>query len=1020
LARRLLYALTFLVFACLTQTGFSSAPLNLRYPAPSPDGAKVCFSYKGDLWVVASDGGKAEPLTVHVGYDAYPKWSPDGKFIAFSGQRFGNYDIFLIPSSGGPEIRLTYHSADDLVSGWSGDSRRILFTSQRDHAYQQVWEVAAAGGRARPLTAVEGSDGRRSADANKLLFTHGSVPWWRKGYRGSAACDLFVKDLTTGSIDRVSSSTSNELNGYLTPGGGEMIYLSDSTGVYNLFKRNLVSGVVSQLTNHRLNATNLTLSQDASLAAYELGGEIFLYDFKTGQGRKLSVEISSPTKTNMTELLTFDSGLTEFALSPDGSLIAYVVRGEVFCRDLSGVYQQQLTTSAAEERDLSWSHDSKQLTFVSDRDLSYDVYLARSTDPAQTSLARSHDRDVGPFAKSDVSKRSPSISPDQSKLAYIRGETELVVTDIRKLTERTFAMKNPLGGFGWSPDGRYVVFTLFDQDWYNQLYIGDTESGTIYKISGSSGSYQNPRFSADGLLIYYINDNDIYYLYLARRLSEMNFPQRQETTAGTATKNSLGLPTVMIDFDEVTERAVRLTHQGNVEAATMTPNCATLVYVTANGQIERINLDGSDHKLVTTGISAPSTPQLSAEGDIVYVKDAAGKLYSVDLDLGVPSPLPFNVDVDVDYKQELQHMFDQAWQLLKERYYNPTMNGTDWNAVRQTYLPRVAAVTEVNDMSDLILELSGELNCSHISIWPADSRRGETGLIGIIPDYEDNSAGLRVKYIFAGSPATRLHSKLRLDDKITAVEGWKLAANADYYQAFENSVGKEIKLDIFSRDGISRSVLITPISADEYYECVYRDRVETNREMVAKLSQKKLAYLYLKEMDHDGLEDFENELAQQLDDKKGLILDIRGNVGGAGHDKMLETLARRSYITHRPRYGTAGKDSPGAVEVPIVLLIDEGTSSDAEIFAYGFRELGLGRIVGTNTYGAVLGTEHHRLVDGSVLTLPSVGWYTLKGEELENKGVAPDVMIPCDLTRLEKGEDNQLEEAVGLMMKDIK
>jgi tricorn protease len=1018
---KLLNAKVFLILLLLAAVDtVLSAPLNLHHPAPSPDGTKICFSYQGDLWIGSAQGGKAQRLTVHVGYDAYPKWSPDGNFIAFSSQRYGNYDVFVIPVAGGIETRITYHSADDLVSGWTADGRRILFTSQRDHPYQQVWEVPAISGRAKPLTAIESFDGRKSPDGARLMFTRGAVPYWRKGYRGSAACDLFLKDLTSSTITRVTQGPGSERDGFWSPSGSEVLFLSDSTGVYNLFKQNLISGQVTQLTNHRLSISHLSVAQDASLAAYELGGEIFLYDFKSGQGRKLELEAPTAAKTNAVERVTFDSGISDFAISPDGKSLAYVVHGDIFCRDLSGNYQQQLTSDAANDRDLIWSPDSKQLTFVSDRDLVSDIYLVRSTDLSQSSLAQSHDREIAPFVKSDLTKRVPLISPDQSKLAFIRGETELVIKDIKKLTERVLADKGAITSLDWSPDGRYVVFTRLDSDWYSQIFIGDSESGAVYRISDAAGSYNDPRFSADGRLVYYVNDNDIHYIYLERRLAEMNSLERQEYTKKNITQNSLGLPTVMIDFDGIANRDVQLTHQGNIESTVMSPNSTTLVYITSTGQIEKVNLDGGDQRVMTNAVPAPWRLQFSPRGETVYVGDRKGRIQSINLQDGAATPLFISGEMDIDHKREMAHVFEQAWGTLKGHFYDPAMHGVDWDGIRETYLPRVQAATEPNDIYDIISEMVGELNCSHIMIWKDIPRVGETGMLGIIPDYEDNSGGLKVKSILPGSPATRLRSELRLEDKITAVEGKKLSANIDYNEAFENTVGTEIKLDIFSRDGISRSILIRPVSAEEYYDFEYCDNLAEMRSLVDNLSDKKLAYIHLNRMDSDGLDGFENELAQQIYGKQGLILDIRGNVGGNNHEELLTYLSGKPYVTHKTREGDIGQDARGAVTTPIVLLTDENTTSDAEIFALGFHELGLGTIMGTTTYGAGVGAKYYMLVNGWRLGVPTVGWYNLKGEALENNGVTPDIVVSRDLTRLERGEDNQLEAAVKYLISKIK
>jgi tricorn protease len=1012
-----LVSVFFLIFA-LSAIG-ESAPLNLRHPAPSPDGSKICFSHIGDLWIVSSQGGKAERLTVHVGYDAYPRWSPDGNYIAFSSQRHGNFDVYVIPAAGGTETRLTYHSADDITSGWTPDSKRVLFTSKREQAFETVWEVSAVGGRARPLVMVQAADGRKCADNNKLLFTHGAVPWWRKDYHGSAACDLYAKDLGSGNIERITTYSGNDLDGSWLPGGSRVIYLSDSTGTYNAFTRDLNSGAVSQLTNHRLNASHLSLSQDGSLAAYELGGEIFLYDLRTSQGRRLEVELVSGAKTNLIERVVLDSGATEFAISPDGKMVAYVAHGNVFCGNLGDWRQRQLTDSPANDCDIKWSSDSKELTFISNRDGRNDIYLLRSSDPGQPSLALSNEREAVALIGSDALKRSPAISPDKGKIAFVRGETQLVAADMKRFTERTLGEKSQIGSFDWSPDGRYLVFTQFNANWQNELYLGDSESGAIYKISEAPGSYQEPHFSADGALIYYINNNDISYLFLEQRLSEMAAAGNIKQGQREVKRNALGLPMVMIDFDNITSRHARLTHSGDVTALAMLPNSQALLFATAENQLERVNLDGSDQRNLAEIPSGLLQLQFGASSTIAYFSDRGGRLYSIDLDSGSVETVPLRAEMIVDSRREYLQVFNETWQMLRERFYDQTMHGVDWNKIRESYFARAEVATELNDLHDIIREMVGELNASHLNIWPRQLQGDETGYLGVIPDYEDNSAGLKVKAVIPHSPAAAVAAMLKIDEKIMAVDGRKIITNQDYYIPFEGTAGREVTLSLINREGISRSVNVTPVSAEDYRELESADRTTRMRELVDKLSTNKVAYLRLSQIDRDGAEQFERDFSVYASDKQAMIIDLRDNVGGSEHDRLLQLLTRRKYITHQPRYGLNGTDSPVAFAGPILLLINETTSSDAEILAQGFRELVLGTIAGVTTYGAVIGTEHRSLLDGSTFTVPSVGWFTLKGDKLENRGVAPDTEIPSDLTRFDRGEDNQIEQSVQILLLKI-
>lgn len=1009
----------FLISISLSSSAWAG-PLNLRYPAPSPDGSKICFSYLGDLWTLSSQGGKAERLTVHVGYDAYPKWSPDGNFIAFSSQRHGNFDVYVIPATGGAETRITYHSAEDIVSGWTSDSKRVLFTSRREQSFETVWEVNAGGGRARPLVMIQAADGRKSQDGSKLLFTHGAVPWWRKGYHGSAACDLFAKDANSGSIERITTYSGNDFDGFWLPDVNGIVYLSDSTGTYNLATRNLVSGVVTQLTNHRLNAAHLSLSQDGSLAAYELGGDVFLYDLKANRGRKLEVEISSGAKTNFVERVVYDSGATEMAISPDGKMIAYVVHGNIFCRDVDGYYQKQLTDSPANDYDLSWSIDSRKLAFVSNRKGSNDIYLLLSSDPSQPSLALANERETVALITSDAPKHSPQIAPDQTKIAFVRSETQLVAADMKRFTERTFDEGNPVGTYSWSPDGRYLVYTRFDPGWHNRLFIGDSESGETYQISDSPGSYQKPRFSADGKIIYFINNNDLYYLFLEQRVAETAFSKHHLVPEQEVRKNALGLPMVTIDFDHITERQTRLTHVGNVIDVAMSPNSSTFICATADNRLERINLDAGEQKQLSSLNSEPSQLQIVGGAEVAFFRDGLGRLNAIDLANGVAATLRYKAEMIVDLRQEYLQVFNETWRTVKDRFYDESLHGVDWNKMRELYLPRAEAATEINDLHDIIREMVGELNASHLNIWPGQVDGDETGYVGVIPDYEDNSAGLKIKAIIPQSPATKIAAQLKVDEKIMSVNGRRIIANQDYYLPFEGTVGNEVALELINRDGIARTVDVTPVSAEEYLELEYRSRVEKACEQVGRLTRNRVAYLRLPQIDREGIEVFEKELSNSGDGKQGLILDIRDNIGGSEHDKLLELLSRRSYIVHKSRYGSSGTDPSDAFVGTIILLINERTSSDAEIFAQGFRELGLGTILGVNTYGAVIGTEHRSLLDGSTFSVPSVGWFTLKDDKLENRGVAPDVEILADLTRLEKGEDNQLEEAVKLLLPKLK
>ena len=992
----------------------------MRHPAASPDGTRICFSYQGDLWIASSQGGRADRLTVHIGYESFPAWSPDGKNIAFSSSRHGNFDVFTIPAAGGKETQLTWHSEDDFVSGWSPDSRRILFTSRRDQAYDQVWEIAASGGHEKPLTQIESTYGTKNSDNEKLIFARGAIPWWRKGYRGSAACDIYSKDLKSGSIEQLTFSSANELCGCLVPGTAELVYLSDSTGNYNLFRRNLVSGLVVQMTNHRLDVHHPCVSADGSLIAYELSGEIYLYDLKSLQGRKLLVEAISGEKTNNVELFSADSGLSEFVLAPDGNSVAYTIGGEVFCRALSDDDQRRLTSSVAVDRDLSWSEDSRQLAIVSRSSGGNVIQIFSSDDAQRAALETTHDFHIETPVKSDQPLRSPLISPAQTRIAFIRGEVQLVVTDLKKLTERTIADKNPIGEFAWSPDGRYIVFTQRDGNWDNQLFIGDSESGSLEKISTVPGWYRDPRFSSDGNLIYFLNDGDIYYFYLDRQISEMSRSQRREYLRSSGQLASRTSSPVTIDFEAIAMRFRRLTEDGNVVNVTYSPTLERFVFSTLSDEIYLQHIEDTRPRLLTAAIMQARQLQFRGETSELLLADAAGRLHLLDLEDGSSQLIPYRAEWSVNRREQYRQIFDDIWREIKDRFYDNSFHGANWESLREIYGARVDAHSQLIDFYDLVREMLGQVNASHLNIWPGHREIRETGMIGVIPDYEDNSAGIKVIDVLPDSPAARKISEIKAFDKITAVDGFKLESGINFFEPFAGTVGREIKVELINRGGITRSVFLSPLSVSTHRDLAWRARETRARTAVDKQSQNRVGYVALQQITASSVAQFEAAIKTLSQNKEALLVDLRGNFGGAEHDRLLAILARKPYVRHRPRFGQSGADASWAFAGPIALLVDEQTSSDAEIVAQGFRELGLGEIIGVSTYGAVIGTEKRVLADGSVLSVPTVGWYTLSNQNLENQGVSPDVVVPLDLNKAEQGEDNQLTEAVTRLLDKIR
>jgi C-terminal processing protease CtpA/Prc len=496
--------------------------------------------------------------------------------------------------------------------------------------------------------------------------------------------------------------------------------------------------------------------------------------------------------------------------------------------------------------------------------------------------------------------------------------------------------------------------------------------------------------------------------------------QREQYNQQTGADKNGKLQPVTIDFDGIEARLQRVTQSSTISDVTIAANGNYFIYATTENRLERIDITGNNRTVLaqSSGISS-QLQYLSSLNEAIY-KDECGKIFLTDLDKGATHQLSFSASLVIDRREEFLQVFDDILQLLKESFYEPTMHGIDLGKLSEQYLPRVQSAIEDADFQDIIREMLGELNASHLNIWSGQTLKDETGFLGFIPDYEDNSVGMKIRAIIPNTPAGSAAAKLKGDEKILAIDGEQIAAGQDYYQFLENTAGKELGIDLISREGINRSIGLVPIPAAKFFEAEYSDQVDKSRQLVDKLSDNKIAYFHFRQLDSRALESFEAEFPNITQTKTGLILDLRGNIGGSEHDRLLDFLSRKKYVVHRPRYGDEGSDAYGSFGGQMLLLVDEFTSSDAEIFAQGFRELKLGTIAGNTTYGAVIGTEQRLMIDGSTISIPTVGWYTLTGENLENLGVSPDVLITQDLSKLEKGEDSQLEESIKLLLQKLK
>jgi len=1035
-----------LVFVAVIAAQDSESARFLRYPTFSPDGKQIAFSYMGDIWVAPAEGGNAIRLTVHPAHDIRPRFSPNGKWIAFNSNREGNYDIFLMPAKGGKPKRLTYHSADDILGDWSPDGRWIVFSSNRDHRFAQIYLLEVETGYVRRLTSDEASlhSPTFSPDGRYIVFCRGGTSWWRKGYKGSANSEIWRlpitidgDQITTSKHERLTHYEGNDWFPMVSP-DGTLYFVSDRTGVFNIWQmpftvtRDKGQGTrgakMEQVTNHADRVLYPNLSRDGKFIVYEHDFSLWIVPTKGGEPKRLTIFAPSDEPQNRLQRLTLTSQATEFALSPDGKQIAFVVRGEIFVVNAEkGGEAKRITNHPYRDFDIDWSPDNRKLTFISERDGNREVYIV---DVKTRELKRLTNTP-------DAAESNPKWSPTGNYVAFIRGPfgRQLCWVDVNTGEEKVVVEGPFIGEFAWSPDGRWICFNRRDPaNNVTDLFIIPWNGGEPVNVTRMPYWNGSIVWTKDGKNIVFRSNRtdeniDIYVLPLERPKEKLDEEEGEGEKKPQERKEKEGekrLPEVKIDFTDIHKRIRRLTATVfNEGSFTVSPDSKTVVFVATpidQPEIWSVPLEGGSLTRLASGVSA-SQLQFSPDGNRIYFLSTGGNIRYLTRPAGSLGSVNFTARLIVDRVVELQHMFDEGWRLLKEQFYDEKMHGVNWDAMREKYRPLIEHVAAKEDFYTLVSMMLGELNASHLGIGGPTASGPETAYLGVWFDPEHRGPGVKISAVLKNSPADKDESRLNVGEFILAIDGVEVSNNEQIWDALADKAGRVVELlvnDKPTKEG-ARTVKIKPINRGQWSNLLYEDWVEKRKRMVDEWSNGRIGYIHIQAMSQSELRKFEREFyAEVVGKKEALIIDVRFNGGGRIHDELLSILKRRLYALEQYR-GTPPFTQPFQVwQKPTVVLINEFSASDAEIFPKAFRDLGLGKLVGVPTYGGVIGTYNVTLIDGTTFfRVPVTGWRTLDGVNLENYGVKPDFLVEHSPEDNANENDLQLKTAVDLLLKEL-
>ncbi len=1062
----------------------------VRYP--HYHAGRVVFSYLGDIWTADENGQNVQRLTVNKARDVYPRFSPDGKWIAFSSDRNGNLDVFIIPSGGGTAKQLTSHSADDTVLGWTPDGRGVLFSSNRGEDFMpQLYVVSVDGGMPWKAGTDMGIQASYSPDGKRIAYNQKGQVYWRKYYRGAYQTDVMVMDIATKRFTRLTDFDGLD-SWPMWSSDGSIYFVSDrdGNGLTNIWRVPDDGGKADRVTSFKSGDVRWpSISADGKVIVFEHDFGIWKLDVASRKVTPIHLDIAAETEENATEIVSFSSQADDYDLAPSSRRIAFSIHGEIFTAPVEDGDIKQLTESSARDRNVDYSPDGKSLAYISDRSGREELYVT----PADGS------GEAQQITNIDALKFGYRWSPDSKEIAFTSSDDTLrkVTVASKKITVLDSSRYGNVGAPVWSPDSKWIAYSKADATRTTDVYLiaSSGEEKEPHKVTFDSNNDTNPAFAPDGRKLFFQrveasggnapNSVQIYSVALEhldrdpddaeeRAETQAPPPAQTEDAAGAAPvrRAPTGPPRppreIRVDWAGLKHRTRQITRMPfPISSYRVAPDSRTIVFVTSEPAglasvpvIYSIQDDGKRLTRITSGAppseegdQAPggggfgggvSELKISRDGRTLFFREREA-IYSVPLPAPAPAGaaatggtrggsgggegtrrrLNFNVKVRVDHAAEWAEMFDDAWRTMKYRFYDPRMHGFDWDAARAKYQPLVDHVGDRQELLNIINEMIGELNASHTGAAPPPGGRAggvSTGHLGIELE-PDNAAGrYRVPYIYEDGPADKDWVKVGVGDYLIAINGKPVKAGNEYWQLLNYRLNRKVEVTFNNKpveEGAWRT-RIESISQGANSQLRYDRWVKERRKKVDELSGGRVGYLHIQAMNPPSLRKFEKEI-REYRNKEALIIDERWNGGGNIEQELLAILVQREYQIWQPR-GSEPSGRPFAGFFgPKVVLQNWRSASNAEMFPAGFRALGLGKVVGTPTMGAVIGTGSYSLIDGSTVRTPGVGVYLAdpKKTNMENYGVQPDMFVDNAPEDNLAGRDRQLEAAVGELLKQL-
>lgn len=1061
-------SLTLILSVLFISNNFAQISARLfQYPDVSK--THITFSYGGDIWTVAKAGGMANKLSSPAGNEVFPRFSPDGSMVAFSGNYDGNMDIYVVPTMGGLPVRVTYHGMTDRLLDWYPDGKNLLYVSSRESGKQrfsQFYKVNKDGGLAEKLPLAYGEFGCLSPDGKKLAFTDRTRMFrtWKR-YRGGTAADVWMFDLETLESKNITDNTTNDEMPMWA--GDKIYYLSDQdeNARFNLWVYDIKTGKSEQVTFFKDVDVHFPAIGPEEIV-FEANGKLHLYNLASKKTSEVDIQVGTDLISIKPRKESVEEYVSNMSIAPDGNRVAIEARGELFSLPAEKGYTRNLTkTSGVAERFPAWSPNGRYIAYWSDASGEYELTIRDLKDGSKEKKMTN----IGPGFRYKL-----YWAPDSKKLSFVDQAMVIWIYDIeanamQRVDQDISLYEGALRNWqpGWSPDSRWLAYTKAIDNRNNAIFIYNTVTKKTTQATSGFYSDMNPTFDLEGKYLYCMTNRSFKPVYSdfdnswsypnATQLAAI--PLREEVASPLSTENDTvaiklddaiadetdekkdstdqdkKVEEVKIDFDNFERRMVILPPKsGNMSNISCVGEKVIFQRWPNSGSNDEkgdlIYFDLKERKEKTI-LKEVNSYQLSADGKKILVQqDKNYGVVEVNADQKLEKTLAMNeMEMTVDPRKEWEQIFMDAWRFQRDFFYDKGMHGVDWNAMKAQYGSLIQYAMNRNDVNFIIGELIGELNASHTYRGGGDNESPKEKAVGYLGvDWEKANGQFKIKQIIRGadwdnevrSPLDEPGVAIKEGDYILAVNGIALSDYTDPYAAFEGLSDKAVELTYNDRPSWENAKTVVVKTMGDETRLRNLAWIESNRKRVEDASGGKIGYIYVPSTGIDG----QNELVRQFYgqwNKEGLIVDERFNNGGQIPDRFIELLNRKPLAYWAVRDGENWQWPPVAHFGSMAMLINGWAGSGGDAFPDYFRKAGLGPLIGTRTWGGLIGiTGTPPLIDGGVVTVPTFRMYNPDGTWFkEGHGVDPDIEVKEDPTALAKGIDPQLEKAIEQVMKQI-